>query len=174
MKKTIHIVYIGVGSNVGDRAYMIQSARTALNETKGTRVLRSSKVYETLPYGYRNQERFLNCVFEAETERNPEELLKMLLAIEKLLKRTRVIHWGPRTIDLDILLYDDWIVNSNSLTIPHKELHKRLFVLTPLADLVPDLVHPIRKISIRAMEQQVKENTSQAGEVAPLGIHTHQ
>ncbi len=160
MENKKHTVYIGVGSNIGDRLASIRSARDELKYNKNIALLRVSDIYETQPYGYKDQGLFLNCVFELETDFLPAELLLTLLKIEKTLKRTRLIHWGPRTIDLDILFYDDLIMRTDSLIIPHKELHKRLFVLAPLNDLIPDFIHPVLKISCREMENECRNEDS--------------
>ncbi len=165
-----HRVYIGAGSNIGNRAAFLRSARNLINDTDTITVTRTSGIYETQPYGYSNQGLFLNCVFELETEISPRELLAVLLHIEKVLKRKRLIHWGPRTIDLDILFYDDLVLNTEILTIPHRELHKRLFVLTPLTDLVPDFVHPVLQESCSEIEEKVKKENTLAVEAYPSGI----
>ncbi len=160
VKNKKHTVYIGVGSNIGDRLAFIRSAGDALKINKNITLLRTSNIYETQPYGYKDQELFLNGVFELETEISPDKLLSLLLDIEKSLNRTRPIHWGPRTIDLDILFYDDFIIQTDSLTIPHKELHKRLFVLVPLNDLAPEFVHPLLKKSCWELEENCRDQES--------------
>lgn len=160
MNNRKHRVYIGVGSNIGDRLASIRSAEDAIKRNRNIDLLRTSNIYETQPYGYKDQGPFLNGVFELETDILPDELLSILHGIEKTLKRTRIIHWGPRTIDLDILFYDNFIIHTDSLIIPHKELHKRLFVLTPLNDLVPELTHPVLKQSCRELENNCREQES--------------
>jgi 2-amino-4-hydroxy-6-hydroxymethyldihydropteridine diphosphokinase len=124
--------YIGLGSNLGDRRAMIAGA---LDRLKPRRV---SSIVETEPWGLRNQPRFLNAVAEIETDLEPDALLDRLLDAERGLGRVRQEKWGPRTIDLDLLLYDDRRVSSDALTVPHPHLHERRFVLEGLAELCPD------------------------------------
>jgi 2-amino-4-hydroxy-6-hydroxymethyldihydropteridine diphosphokinase len=124
--------YIGLGSNLGDRRAMIAGAVERL------RPRRVSAVVETEPVGYTEQPRFLNAVAEIETDLPPEDLLSRLLDVERGLGRVRVDRWGPRAIDLDLLLYGDERVTSESLSVPHPELHRRRFVLEGLAELCPD------------------------------------
>ena len=124
--------YIGLGSNLGDRRAMIAGALEKLQPR------RVSAVVETQPVGMTDQPRFLNAVAELETELPPDELLTRLLDVERGLGRVRVERWGPRSIDLDLLLYGDTQVRSESLSVPHPELHRRRFVLEGLAELCPD------------------------------------
>ena len=138
-----HTVYLGVGSNVGDRMANIKASADLINKTKCSKVKRISKIYETEPYGYKEQDMFLNCVFEIQSLLTPRSLVCFLLDIEQKLKRERTIKWGPRTIDLDVLFYDDLITETEDIIIPHPRLHERLFVLRPLCDIAPYLVHPI-------------------------------
>jgi dihydroneopterin aldolase/2-amino-4-hydroxy-6-hydroxymethyldihydropteridine diphosphokinase len=138
-----HTVYLGVGSNMGDRLKNINDAREMINETKTSRVTRASKIYETEPFGYRDQDKFLNCAFEVKTLLTPLTLIRFLLDIEHKLKRERKIHLGPRTIDLDVLFYDNIITSLEEAVIPHPRLHERRFVLTPLCDIAPYQFHPL-------------------------------
>lgn len=140
--------YIGIGSNIGDRIGYVQQAHKLLNDTKGIAVVTSSSLYETEPYGYKNQSWFVNAVLEIETELEPLELLRECQRIEKQLGRVRhpeAPQWGPRTIDLDILFYNDLIVSSDELQIPHSRVHQRAYALVPLLELAPDLIHPVIK-----------------------------
>lgn len=139
----MHRAYVGVGSNLGDRLENIKGAVKLINESKSTKVCRVSKVYETEPFGYADQGLFLNCVFEVDTLLPPRELVRSLLDIEHTLKRERKIPMGPRTIDLDVLFYDDIITSYEDAVIPHPRLHERKFVLKPLCDLAPYYVHPL-------------------------------
>jgi 2-amino-4-hydroxy-6-hydroxymethyldihydropteridine diphosphokinase len=133
------LAYIGIGSNLGDREEIIRRAAALI----GAR--RLSSIVETEPWGYEEQPRFLNAVAEVEPPLEPRPFLGLLLDIERSLGRERVgPRWGPRTIDLDLLLYGDRVVAEPGLTLPHPHLHERLFVLTPLAELAPDLVVPGR------------------------------
>ena len=143
-------VYLGLGSNIGDRRSHVQAARDHL-AASGLRILRGSRVYETEPVDYRNQRWFLNQVLEAETELFPMQLLSRIGQIERELGRRRTIVKGPRTIDIDILLYGNVVVRSAALEIPHPRMAERRFVLAPLADLAPDLRHPVTHLTVREM-----------------------
>jgi len=133
---------IGLGSNVGDRLQFLQRAVKHLGETIGVQVRDVSSVYETEPVGPAAQAWFLNAVVAVDTSLSPVTLLQQTQAIERALGRETTYHWGPRTIDLDILLYGDTQVNTATLTIPHAELCQRAFVMIPLLELVPGLVLP--------------------------------
>ena len=133
------LAYVGLGANLGDREGTI---RTALADLPG--VVAVSTLRETDPVGITDQPRFLNGVAALETELAPRELLDVLLAVERGLGRERGQRWGPRTIDLDLLLYGDEVIDETGLTIPHPRLHERRFVLEPLAELEPALVVPGR------------------------------
>lgn len=127
-------VYLGLGSNLGDRAAMLARARGLL-DTPDLRIVAASRVYETSPWGVADQPRFLNQVIEAQTTLSPREVLERCHAVEARLGRERSSRWGPRTIDVDILLYGTWVVSEPDLTIPHPQLAHRAFVLVPLAEL---------------------------------------
>ena len=134
--------YIGLGSNLGDRKQNLQDAGAKIAEMAEVDVIVSSSFYESEPVGYTEQGNFLNSVLKVSTTLNPQELLRGLQAIENDLKRKRFFRWGPRTIDLDILFYGQEVIQAEGLVIPHERLHARAFVLLPLAELAPDLVHP--------------------------------
>jgi dihydroneopterin aldolase/2-amino-4-hydroxy-6-hydroxymethyldihydropteridine diphosphokinase len=138
-----HQVVIGLGSNVGERRRTLENAVFTLKNSKEFRVKQVSSFRRTKPYGYMDQEDYLNGALIGETLLTPEELLAFLQHIEKEAGRTKCVHWGPRTLDLDILFYDDLIYDSKYLTIPHFDLHNRVFVLEPLVELVPYLRHPL-------------------------------
>ncbi|HSB01844.1 MAG TPA: 2-amino-4-hydroxy-6-hydroxymethyldihydropteridine diphosphokinase [Anaerolineales bacterium] len=144
-----HIVYLALGSNVGDRLANLKEAIAAL--TPQMDVKAKSQVYETPPWGYEDQPKFLNQVIRAKTYLAPEPLLKHLKRLEVALGRKESFPNGPRLIDLDILFYDDLVLYSPALTIPHPRLHERAFVLLPLMDLDPERVHPVQKKSVREM-----------------------
>jgi 2-amino-4-hydroxy-6-hydroxymethyldihydropteridine diphosphokinase len=135
-----HKVYIGIGSNIGDREGYLKKALAYLHKQEGIRVTNVSSIYETDPVGYTDQDSFLNMAAELETLLSPEELLTILQKNELDLNRKREIHWGPRTIDLDILLYNDENIESEQLKIPHPRMHERAFVLIPLYEVNPKLI----------------------------------
>jgi 2-amino-4-hydroxy-6-hydroxymethyldihydropteridine diphosphokinase len=144
-----HTVYLALGSNLGDRLANLKQAIDSL--TPQMEVKAKSSVYETPPWGYEDQPNFLNQVVKAKTYLDPEPLLKHLKRLEVALGRQASFPNGPRLIDMDILFYDDLILNTSSLVIPHPRLHERGFVLLPLTELSPDLVHPLIKKSAREM-----------------------
>jgi len=146
----MHKVFVGIGTNLGDRHKNIEDTFKNL-QFYNLKIIKTSPVYETEPYGLREQPNFLNCVVEIETEEPPEELLKKFLKIEKEMGRERKIPWGPRIIDLDILFYENLIINEENLKIPHPDIENRFFVLKPLSDIAPRLVHPIFKKTIKQM-----------------------
>lgn len=134
--------YLGLGTNLGDREANLRRALALLAATPGVDVRRVSAVYETEPVGHKEQPWFLNQVVELETRLAPRALLDSALAIEAALGRARRERWGPRTMDIDILLYDDLTLEAPGLTVPHPRLTERAFVLVPLAELVPGLALP--------------------------------
>ena len=129
--------YLGLGSNIGEREIQLQEAIKILDSFKGVEVTQISDIYETEPVGYTEQPLFLNLCVEIETNLNPQDLLARCLDVEQQLHRVRVISWGPRTLDVDILLYDDLIIEEENLSIPHPRMTERAFVLTPLNDIAP-------------------------------------
>ena len=137
-----HDVIIALGSNMGDREGYLNGAVEKLNAVRGCRVKKVSDFIETLPYGVTDQADFLNGCLEMETLMYPHELLDELHRIEKEAGRERIIRWGPRTLDLDIIFYDDMILQDDDLCIPHVEMHKREFVLKPLCGIAPYKRHP--------------------------------
>ncbi|MBI3945753.1 MAG: 2-amino-4-hydroxy-6-hydroxymethyldihydropteridine diphosphokinase [Armatimonadetes bacterium] len=130
-------IYLGLGSNRGDRARFLCAALRLLRE-RGVRVCRASSLYETAPVGVAPQRAFLNAVVAVETSRAPDALLEALHAVERALGRRRTVRWGPRTIDLDLLLYGDRRLDDPGLRVPHPRMHERGFVLVPLLELHPD------------------------------------
>ena len=135
------VAYIGLGSNLGDRRQQLEAALAAM-QAAGLAVETVSAFIETEPYGVTDQPPFLNGVCSIRTALAPLALLQLLLSIEKQLGRVRTLHWGPRVIDLDLLLYDDVVMNEPDLTLPHPDMQNRLFVLQPLAEIAPAVVHP--------------------------------
>jgi len=144
-------VYLGLGSNVGDREEYIQQTLYVLEKTPGITVTKVSSIYETEPEGDSEQPMFLNAVCGIKTTLAPRKLMEELRSIEDTLGRDRAIEWGPRTIDIDILLYDDLIVSEDDLQIPHPLMHERGFVLSPLSEIAPNVVHPILEITIKQL-----------------------
>ncbi len=134
--------WIGMGANVGDRLGNFRTALAELASLDATRVVRVSSIYDTTPWGVADQRRFLNAVVELSTGLSPESLLRALNEVEQRCGRVRHERWGPRTLDLDILLYDDRVVETDDLVIPHPRLAQRAFVLVPLAELEPELEVP--------------------------------
>lgn len=128
-------VYLALGSNIGNREKNLSDALDNLKASNGIEVVNVSKIYETEPVGYLNQGNFLNMVILISTNKEPMDLLKELQKIEEDMKRIREIHWGPRTIDIDILLFDDLTINYRELIIPHPRMFERAFVLIPLKDI---------------------------------------
>ena len=144
------MVYLGLGSNLGDKRKNIEKALTLISEKAGD-ILAFSGFYETQPYGYDSSEMFINAVAGIDTKLIPEELLLVTQDIEKETgRREKTVNgkYHDRIIDIDILLYDDLIVQTATLTIPHPFIHQRLFVLMPLSEIAPDIVHPVLKKTI--------------------------
>jgi len=150
----VSIVYISSGSNLGDKKANILRAIDKIKRSN-IEVLNVSSFYRTKPYGYQNQDDFYNIVIKIKTTQSPQNLLKLCLEIEKEMGRTRTIKWGPRTIDLDLLFFDKKIINTDQLVIPHPDLHNREFVLKPLLEISPQLVHPIFKKTIQDLYKEL-------------------
>ena len=147
-------VYLGLGSNLGERRKNIEEAVALLIENSSVRVKKISSLIETEPEGVREQPFFLNGVVEIETELSPSLLLKLLKSIEKTLGRKATKRWEPRIIDLDILLYGDLIIDNDGLKIPHPLLTERNFVLAPLKEIAPEAIHPILGKKIQEISQK--------------------
>jgi 2-amino-4-hydroxy-6-hydroxymethyldihydropteridine diphosphokinase len=153
-----HRVFISLGSNLKDRYTNIKLAIYYLSSLG--KVLKKSSIYETSPVENENQPNFLNCVVELRTILSPFKLLKELKKIEKKLGRVRTNkRYQPRTIDLDILFYDKEIIRTKELTIPHEKLHKRKFVLWPLAEIAPNFIHPLLKKTIKKIKNELRDKT---------------
>lgn len=151
-----HTAYLSIGSNMGDRRKHLQKAVESLEKSHRIRNVRVSEFIETKPYGYTDQEDFLNAVVELSTMETPEGLLRLLQKIEAEDDRERTVHWGPRTIDLDLILYEDVILSTQDLTIPHREMHKREFVLDPLCRIAPWVMHPVYKKTAEELLMSLK------------------
>ena len=134
--------YLGLGSNIGDRAHQLQQAIRIIDQYQYIDVTSISPIYETAPVGYTDQPQFLNLCIEIETTLNPQELLKRCLETEEALHRVRKIRWGPRTLDVDILLYGNEIIEEDNLIIPHPRMTERAFVLIPLNDIASKHIEP--------------------------------
>jgi 2-amino-4-hydroxy-6-hydroxymethyldihydropteridine diphosphokinase len=138
---TLHTVYLALGANLGDRRANLAAALGSLPPAAD--LDRCSPIYETQPWGFKHQPAFLNMVARVLTRLSPQALLDHLKAVEIRLGRRPARRWGPRLIDMDILFYDDLVLKTSRLVIPHPRLQVRAFVLVPLADLAPSLVHPV-------------------------------
>ncbi|HUN82052.1 MAG TPA: 2-amino-4-hydroxy-6-hydroxymethyldihydropteridine diphosphokinase [Phycisphaerae bacterium] len=143
MSNLAHTAYIALGANLGHREKNITAALQALEATREIKIAKVSSLYETVPVGGPPQDKFLNAVAQVKTSLDAPRLMSLCLRIEDSLGRKRSERWGPRPIDLDILLFDDEIHSSEELTIPHPMMHERRFVLEPLAEIAPDVVHPM-------------------------------
>lgn len=143
-------VWIALGSNMGEGRKNLDLAIKMMNE-KGVSVKKVSTYIETEPYGYTEQDNFVNAVCIAETKLSPRELLEVLLKIELDMGRVRIIKWGPRIIDLDILFYEDLIIDEEDLKVPHIEIQKRSFVLEPVNEISPDKIHPVFKKTVHQL-----------------------
>lgn len=138
------VAYVALGANIGDPVSTVRDAIEAMSHLEKTRLLRASSLYRTAPVGLINQPDFINAVAEVETELSPAEFLAALIAVEAQFGRIRDKRNGPRTLDLDLLLYENITVSTPELTVPHPRLHLRAFVLSPLAEIAPDLAIPGR------------------------------
>lgn len=154
-----HRAYIALGSNMGDRKGYLDLGVKRLSENRDCQVIKVADYLETEPYGGVEQDPFLNSVLELRTLLDPQELLDVLHEIEQEAKRERLIHWGPRTLDLDILLYDDLVIDTETLHIPHIEMHKRDFVLLPLKQIAPYLRHPILQKTVTELAENIDDFT---------------
>lgn len=143
-------VWIALGSNMGEGRENLDLAIKMMNE-RGVLVEKVSTYIETEPYGYTEQDNFVNAVCITETKLSPRELLEVLLKIELDMGRVRIIKWGPRIIDLDILFYEDLIIDEEDLKVPHIEIQKRSFVLEPMNEISPDKIHPVFKKTVHQL-----------------------
>jgi 2-amino-4-hydroxy-6-hydroxymethyldihydropteridine diphosphokinase len=137
----MNIVFLQLGSNLGDRELLLQDAIVAIAGRVGG-VVEKSKVYESAPWRVEGQENYLNQILKVETELQADDVLSIILDIEKNLGRLRLEKWGERLIDIDIIFYNDSIIETAELCVPHKHMHERMFVLTPLHNIAPEMVHP--------------------------------
>ncbi len=147
--------YVGMGANLGGRATTLRCAAASLGEHSAIRLIGGSDLYETEPVGYTDQPDFLNAVLKLGTALSPRRLLDVLLDVERAYGRVREEKWGPRTLDLDLLLYDREVVDEEGLRVPHPCIHERAFVLVPLCDLDPDGLHPLLNQAYRRLAHRV-------------------
>lgn len=151
----MHLAYIGFGSNIGDRQAYIHNALHRLAAEEGVTLQKSSSFYETAPVGYEEQGEFLNGVAEIQTCLSPHRLLHTLKKIETAVGRQHRIRWGPREIDLDLLIYGDVCLREEGLIVPHPEMHRRGFVLVPFAEIASGVVHPVFEETIGVLLEGV-------------------
>lgn len=150
-------VYIATGSNLGDKEETLKEAIDKIDKRKDCVVTKVSNFYTTDPVGYEDQDQFVNCVFEIDTLQTPSELMDTLLEVEKDFKRERIIRWGPRTLDLDIIFYNDIISYDEHILIPHPRAHERQFVMKPMCDINPYYVHPIYRKRVMDISSELGE-----------------
>jgi len=153
-----HIAYIGIGSNVGDKARQCEQGISEIQKLDRHRLLARSSLYKTQPIGYTEQDWFINLVIKIETEMDAPALLSSLKEIESRLGRVETLRWGPRTIDLDILFFNDHQIQTDELTVPHPLIQDRQFVLVPLAEIDPNLTHPVLKKTVKELLERLKED----------------
>jgi 2-amino-4-hydroxy-6-hydroxymethyldihydropteridine diphosphokinase len=153
------LAYLGIGSNIGDRISYIKKALVAISKLTKTKITKISSLYETEPYGRKDQPWFINLALEISTELNADELFKKCKLIETKLGRQKREKWAEREIDIDILLYDDLIISTPELQIPHPDMHNRRFVLIPLSEIAPDVIHPVFKKSVSELLIECKDTT---------------
>ncbi len=144
------IAYLCLGSNSGDRLKSVEQAVSLINLAQNVKIIRTSALYETEPWGVKDQNWFINMAVEVKTDLNAQDLLVKCLNIEKTLGRDREKEqrWGERPIDIDIIFYDKEVINTKLLTVPHPRMHQRAFVLVPLLELIPDFIHPVLNKSV--------------------------
>lgn len=159
IRRRWHHAYIALGSNMGNREETLRKAIGHIEGASHTQVTQTSTFIETEPVGYVDQDSFINGVIEVKTWKTPSQLMDFLLNIEQKLDRVRTIHWGPRTIDLDILYYDDLVTDDEHVLIPHPRMHERGFVLEPLNELAPNKLHPLLKKRTHELLDTLKSNT---------------
>jgi len=162
-----HIAYIGVGSNIGDKAHRCEQGIAEILRIDRTTLLARSSLYKTQPVGHLPQDWFVNGVIKIETDLEALDLLRSMKEIENRLGRRKTFHWGPRTLDLDLLLFDDQIIDTEELSVPHPRIQERQFVLIPLAEIDHHLIHPVLKKSV----QELLDNFKQDQGVQKLNIH---
>lgn len=161
LSKKWNRVYLSIGSNLGNKKSYLDFAITALKENSKIKVNKISSYISTKPYGYTDQDEFLNGCIEIETIYSPHMLLNIINKIENNAGRKREIHWGPRTLDIDIILFENEIIHDSKLTIPHIDMENRLFVLEPLSEIAPYAINPITNMSIKSMYENLYNKIKQ-------------
>ena len=156
LKENLHTAYIALGSNLGDKEENLRRALELLEE-HGVEVVKVSTFICTEPYGVTDQPQFLNAVCQVRTSLEPVALLHTLLGIEQEMGRVRLRHWGERNIDLDLLLYEDVVMDTPELKLPHPDIQNRDFVLLPLFEIAPELIHPVLRKNIRELKEKLIE-----------------
>ncbi len=147
---------ISYGSNMGDKMKYIEDALSSIEDDENVRIVAKSELIETEPYGGVEQDAFLNGAAVLETLYDPEDLLHFLQSLEQKAGRERLVHWGPRTLDLDIVFYEDEVIRSDDLIVPHIDMHNRTFVLEPLTQIAPGWIHPIYQKSVAALLEELE------------------
>jgi 2-amino-4-hydroxy-6-hydroxymethyldihydropteridine diphosphokinase len=153
-----YIAYIGIGSNIGDKVNQCEKAISEILKVDHHKLLAKSSLFKTQPMGYPSQDWFVNGVIKIETDLEASALLRSLKTIESQLGRTETFRWGPRTIDLDILFFDDAEINTEELQIPHPFIQDRQFVLIPLAEIDRNLIHPVLKKTVQELLNNLKKD----------------
>ena len=159
-------VFIGIGANLG--SVRENFARAVRSIEKCARLVAVSSLYESEPVGLEDQPKFTNAVVKVETELSPFELLDRLKAIEKELGRKKTVRWGPRVIDLDIIFYEDFVITTDSLVIPHPRAHERRFVLEPLLEIEPSAWHPVKNMSVKEISSKLGDSQEVSIRYGPL------
>lgn len=153
-----HRIYLSLGSNMGDKRKNLLEAIKRIDSLENTEVVKTSTILETEPFGYKEQDNFLNACLEVKTLMTAQEFLDTILKIELDMGRVREIKWGPRIIDIDILFYDKEIIEEDNLAVPHPWICEREFVLEPLAEIAPNYIHPLEKKTISMLSRKLKES----------------
>ena len=147
---------VALGSNLGDKKDNLDKAIELIGKSDFCKITKTSSYIETEPWGYKEQEEFLNAAIEIETILSPRELIKLLLKIEQDLKRERIVRWGPRTIDLDVIFMEDIVSNDEDIILPHPRMHLREFVLEPINEIAPYFLHPLKNKRIFELLEEIK------------------
>ena len=159
IERAWHIAYLSIGSNMGDKKHNLEVAIEKIAEGKDTIVQEISTFIVTEPWGYTDQEEFLNGAVKLKTLLTPRELMQKLLNIESDMKRKRIVRWGPRIIDLDIIMYDDLVSDDEMVILPHPRMEEREFVLKPLCEINPNIVHPLSKKRVFRLLEELQDQS---------------